>query len=103
METYSQVVETVAEAASLPGYIAEAGARVVTCDVDQAALDRLRGELPQVPAIPADVADEAAIDRALALEPPRPPERGVRRPGPGSGTLRVADGRDDEGARRRLA
>jgi NAD(P)-dependent dehydrogenase (short-subunit alcohol dehydrogenase family) len=48
----------------------EAGARVVTCDVDQAALDRLRGDLPQVPAIPADVADEAAVDRLfeLALE-----------------------------------
>jgi NAD(P)-dependent dehydrogenase (short-subunit alcohol dehydrogenase family) len=48
----------------------EAGARVVTCDVEQAALDRLRGELPQVPAIPADVADEGAVDRLfeLALE-----------------------------------
>jgi NAD(P)-dependent dehydrogenase (short-subunit alcohol dehydrogenase family) len=48
----------------------EAGARVVTCDVDQAALDGLRGELPGVPAIPADVADEAAVDRLfeLALE-----------------------------------
>ena len=48
----------------------EAGARVVTCDVDQAALDRLRSDLPQVPAIPADVADEAAVDRLfeLALE-----------------------------------
>jgi NAD(P)-dependent dehydrogenase (short-subunit alcohol dehydrogenase family) len=45
----------------------EAGARVVTCDVDQAALDRLRGELPQVPAIPADVADEAAVDRLFEL------------------------------------
>jgi NAD(P)-dependent dehydrogenase (short-subunit alcohol dehydrogenase family) len=47
--------------------LVEAGARVVTCDVDQAALDRLRGELPQVPAIPADVADEAAIDRLFEL------------------------------------
>jgi NAD(P)-dependent dehydrogenase (short-subunit alcohol dehydrogenase family) len=48
----------------------EAGALVVTCDVDQAALDRLRGELPQVPAIPADVADGTAVDRLfeLALE-----------------------------------
>ena len=48
----------------------DAGAKVVTCDVDQAALDRLRGELPTVPAIPADVADEAAVDRLfeLALE-----------------------------------
>jgi NAD(P)-dependent dehydrogenase (short-subunit alcohol dehydrogenase family) len=45
----------------------DAGARVVTCDVDQAALDRLRGELPQVPAIPADVADETAVDRLFEL------------------------------------
>jgi len=50
--------------------LVEAGARVVTCDVDQAALDRLRGELPQVPAIPADVAEPADVDRLfeLALE-----------------------------------
>ena len=34
----------------------DAGARLVTCDVDQAALDKLRGELPEVPAIRADVA-----------------------------------------------
>jgi NAD(P)-dependent dehydrogenase (short-subunit alcohol dehydrogenase family) len=47
--------------------VVEAGARVVTCDVEQAALDRLRNELPQVPAIPADVADEAAIDRLFEL------------------------------------
>jgi NAD(P)-dependent dehydrogenase (short-subunit alcohol dehydrogenase family) len=48
----------------------DAGARVVTCDVDQAALDRLRGDLPTVPAIPVDVADDAAVDRLfeLALE-----------------------------------
>jgi short chain dehydrogenase len=48
----------------------DAGARVVTCDVDQAALDRLRGELPTVPAIPADVAEPADVDRLfeLALE-----------------------------------
>jgi NAD(P)-dependent dehydrogenase (short-subunit alcohol dehydrogenase family) len=45
----------------------EAGARVVTCDVDQAALDRLRGELPQVPAIPADVAEPADVDRLFEL------------------------------------
>ena len=48
----------------------EAGAKVVTCDVDQAALDRLRGELPAVPAITADVAEPADVDRLfeLALE-----------------------------------
>jgi NAD(P)-dependent dehydrogenase (short-subunit alcohol dehydrogenase family) len=48
----------------------DAGASLVTCDVDQAALDRLRGELPQVPAIPADVAEPADVDRLfeLALE-----------------------------------
>ncbi len=45
----------------------EAGARLVTCDVDQAALDKLRGELPEVPAIPADVALEADVDRLFAL------------------------------------
>jgi NAD(P)-dependent dehydrogenase (short-subunit alcohol dehydrogenase family) len=44
-----------------------AGARAVTCDVDQAALDRLRGELPQVPAIPADVAEPADVDRLFEL------------------------------------
>ena len=48
----------------------EAGARVVTCDVDQQALDRLRGELPSVAAIPADVAAPAEVDRLfeVALE-----------------------------------
>ena len=45
----------------------DAGARLVTCDVDQAALDKLRGELPEVPAIRADVADEADVDRLFAL------------------------------------
>jgi NAD(P)-dependent dehydrogenase (short-subunit alcohol dehydrogenase family) len=45
----------------------EAGARLVTCDVDQAALDRLRGERPEVPAIPADVALETDVDRLFAL------------------------------------
>jgi NAD(P)-dependent dehydrogenase (short-subunit alcohol dehydrogenase family) len=47
--------------------LVDAGAKVVTCDVDQATLDRLRGELPTVPAIPADVADEAAVDRLFEL------------------------------------
>jgi len=47
--------------------LVEAGARVVTCDINQAALDRLRGELPQVPAIPADVAAPAEVDRLFAL------------------------------------
>jgi len=45
----------------------EAGARLVTCDVDQEALDKLRSELPEVPAIPADVALEADVDRLFAL------------------------------------
>jgi NAD(P)-dependent dehydrogenase (short-subunit alcohol dehydrogenase family) len=50
--------------------LVDAGAKVVTCDVDQAALDRLRGDLPTVPAIPADVAEPADVDRLfeLALE-----------------------------------
>ncbi len=45
----------------------EAGARIVTCDVDQAVLDKLRGELAEVPAIRADVALEADVDRLFAL------------------------------------
>jgi NAD(P)-dependent dehydrogenase (short-subunit alcohol dehydrogenase family) len=45
----------------------EAGARLVTCDVDQEALDKLRSELPEVPAIPADVALAADVDRLFAL------------------------------------
>jgi NAD(P)-dependent dehydrogenase (short-subunit alcohol dehydrogenase family) len=45
----------------------DAGARVVTCDVDQAALDRLRGEVPTVPAIRADVAEADDVDRLFAL------------------------------------
>ena len=34
--------------------LVDAGAGVVTCDVDQAGIDRLRGELPIVPGIVAD-------------------------------------------------
>ena len=45
----------------------EAGAKVVTCDVDQAAVDRLRGDLPTVPAIVADVSEAAAVDRLFEL------------------------------------
>jgi NAD(P)-dependent dehydrogenase (short-subunit alcohol dehydrogenase family) len=45
----------------------DAGARVVTCDVDQAALDGLRNELPAVPAIRADVAEADDVDRLFAL------------------------------------
>jgi NAD(P)-dependent dehydrogenase (short-subunit alcohol dehydrogenase family) len=45
----------------------EAGARAVTCDVDQEALFRLRGDLPQVPGILADVADPVAVDRLFEL------------------------------------
>ena len=47
--------------------LVEAGARAVTCDVDQAALDRLRGEVPTVPAIRADVAEADDVDRLFAL------------------------------------
>jgi NAD(P)-dependent dehydrogenase (short-subunit alcohol dehydrogenase family) len=46
--------------------LAEAGARVHTCDVDEAALARLRQERPGVGATVADVADEAAVDRLFA-------------------------------------
>jgi NAD(P)-dependent dehydrogenase (short-subunit alcohol dehydrogenase family) len=45
----------------------EAGARVVTCDVDQAAIDRLRGDLPTVPAIVTDVSKPAEVDRLFEL------------------------------------
>jgi NAD(P)-dependent dehydrogenase (short-subunit alcohol dehydrogenase family) len=45
----------------------EAGARVVTCDVDQSVLDRLRGDLPTVPAILADVSKPAEVDRLFHL------------------------------------
>jgi NAD(P)-dependent dehydrogenase (short-subunit alcohol dehydrogenase family) len=45
----------------------EAGARAVTCDVDQEALFRLRGDLPEVPGILADVADPVAVDRLFEL------------------------------------
>jgi NAD(P)-dependent dehydrogenase (short-subunit alcohol dehydrogenase family) len=45
----------------------DAGARVVTCDVDQAGIEKLRGELPTVPGIVADVAAPAAVDRLFDL------------------------------------
>ena len=45
----------------------DAGARVVTCDVDQAGIDRLRGELPTVPGIVADVALADDVDRLFDL------------------------------------
>ncbi len=45
---------------------AEAGARIVTCDVDRAALDAFRAEHPGVTAIEADVAEEEAVARLFA-------------------------------------
>ncbi|MGH6912769.1 MAG: SDR family oxidoreductase [Geminicoccales bacterium] len=47
--------------------LVEAGAKVVTCDVDQGAIDRLRGEIPTVPGIVADVSAPADIDRLFDL------------------------------------
>lgn len=44
-----------------------AGARAVTCDVDQEALYKLRGDLPQVPGILADVAAQGDVDRLFEL------------------------------------
>jgi NAD(P)-dependent dehydrogenase (short-subunit alcohol dehydrogenase family) len=44
-----------------------AGARAVTCDVDEEALFKLRGDLPEVPGLVADVADPAAVDRLFDL------------------------------------
>jgi NAD(P)-dependent dehydrogenase (short-subunit alcohol dehydrogenase family) len=43
--------------------LADAGARVHVCDVDEAALAALREARPEVGATPADVADDAAVDR----------------------------------------
>jgi NAD(P)-dependent dehydrogenase (short-subunit alcohol dehydrogenase family) len=43
--------------------LAEAGARVHVCDVDNAALAGLRAALPGVSATLADVSDDAAVDR----------------------------------------
>ena len=45
----------------------KAGARVVTCDIDRSALDRLRSALPDVIAIEADVADPAAVGRLFEV------------------------------------
>jgi NAD(P)-dependent dehydrogenase (short-subunit alcohol dehydrogenase family) len=46
--------------------LVEAGAEVHTCDVDGAALAALREALPSVGTTPADVADDAAVDRLFA-------------------------------------
>ena len=46
--------------------LAEAGAKVHTCDVDEAALARLRQEGPDVGTTVANVAKEAAVDRLFA-------------------------------------
>jgi NAD(P)-dependent dehydrogenase (short-subunit alcohol dehydrogenase family) len=46
--------------------LVEAGAEVHTCDVDEAALAALREALPSVGTTPADVADDAAVDRLFA-------------------------------------
>jgi NAD(P)-dependent dehydrogenase (short-subunit alcohol dehydrogenase family) len=43
--------------------LAEAGAKVHTCDVDEAALARLRQERPGTGTTVADVADDAQVDR----------------------------------------
>jgi NAD(P)-dependent dehydrogenase (short-subunit alcohol dehydrogenase family) len=44
-----------------------AGVRVVTCDVDEEALSKLRGDLPNVAAIIADAADPEGVDRLFEL------------------------------------
>jgi NAD(P)-dependent dehydrogenase (short-subunit alcohol dehydrogenase family) len=46
--------------------LADAGARVHTCDVDEAAMAALREARPEVGVTPADVADDAAVDRLFA-------------------------------------
>ena len=40
----------------------EAGAEIVVCDVDRAALDQLATECPQVACVACDIADEAAVE-----------------------------------------
>ena len=45
----------------------EAGARVVTCDVDDAALGRLQDERPEARAIRADVSSPADVDRLFEV------------------------------------
>ena len=46
--------------------LVEAGARVHACDVDEAAMAALREARPEVGVTPADVADDAAVDRLFA-------------------------------------
>lgn len=50
---------------AVAGAFAEHGARVYIWDVDEAALARTAGDLPLAGALHADVADEAAVDRAM--------------------------------------
>ena len=45
----------------------DAGARVEVCDRDAEALAALAAEAPEIGATPADVADEAAVDRLFAV------------------------------------
>jgi NAD(P)-dependent dehydrogenase (short-subunit alcohol dehydrogenase family) len=52
--------------ATVESFVA-AGARVVTCDIDGAALEQLRAALPEVVAIEADVADPAAVGRLFEV------------------------------------
>jgi NAD(P)-dependent dehydrogenase (short-subunit alcohol dehydrogenase family) len=44
-----------------------AGADMVTCDVDEAALERLRGERPEVPAVTGDVSNPDDVNRLFDL------------------------------------
>ena len=46
--------------------LVEAGARVHACDVDEVAMAALREARPEVGVTPADVADDAAVDRLIA-------------------------------------
>lgn len=51
---------------AIVGALGKAGARIHTCDLDEAALRTLRRELPEVSASVCDVADPAAVDRLFA-------------------------------------
>jgi NAD(P)-dependent dehydrogenase (short-subunit alcohol dehydrogenase family) len=44
-------------------HFADAGAQIVVCDVDEAALAQLAAERPEVTSVKADIADEADVER----------------------------------------
>ena len=51
---------------ALTKHFADAGHRVIACDLQRAALDSLQGELPRIRTLAFDVADARQIDAAFA-------------------------------------